>query len=437
MIISKYTRILSCNDGELIYNTKNGAQLFVKNDDELMNDVNFLKKGKLDDLKSEIIKNIFCVDEDTNELLTIVSNYYKNYFDPTYLSFIIMPNNTCNFLCKYCYQEHDKKLMDDSIVNDFISAIKKYHADIGIKKFYIEWFGGEPMMSYGIVKKITSSLSDFFEKNDIDYHFGMTTNGSLLSKNVVDFLFEHKFDFFQITIDGDKKNHNYYRPFINGDGSYDKIFENLKYMHSKQNVFDVAIRVNYNLETSNHLTELLEDIKNNLDNRFSIFYHPIGKWGGKNDATLDVVTGSMSNVALCEFSNEAVKRGIYPKLNIMHMNPFGLMCYASMPYFFTLGTDGMLRKCNEEDPNLDSFNIVGTIKGGELKFNINKWSRFILPGGDISIPKKCQECLYFPLCLGLNCPRDFFNGYHECPNSIDAFEDMLLVKLKAMSTRKD
>ena len=59
-------------------------------------------------------------------------------FDPTNLSFIIMPNNICNFRCKYCYQEHGKKVISDENIDKFIKAIKNYYYDHGLKDFYIE-----------------------------------------------------------------------------------------------------------------------------------------------------------------------------------------------------------------------------------------------------------------------------------------------------------
>lgn len=431
---SFYTIIQNFDSETLIYNTKNGIQVVLpKDDEELKSDLNILNIGtECDLIKNDIIKKAFCVEENIDEFDVIMTNYYKQMFDPTNLSFIIMPNNICNFKCIYCYQNHDEKIFSEETICNFINAIKDYNETVGIKKFYAEWFGGEPFMTYDILVRITDELSSYFEKNKISYHFGATTNGSLLSDKRIKYLLDHKFDYFQITLDGNEETHNKTRPFMNGKGTWKSICSNLKKMHERsEHDFHVAIRVNYNNETFEKITDLFEFIKNELDDRFSVFFHTIGKWGGKQDDLFDVIEPALEPYTTVMLMEQAVEYGIEPRTNYDFYNPFRRVCYASMPYHFTVGSDGKLRKCNEEDDKTDEFNIVGTIENGKIEIDLQKWSKFVLPGGSSSISQKCKECVYFPICFSQNCPKmRVLTGEDSCPHDLSVMAEVLMNKYR-------
>lgn len=102
----------------------------------------------------------------------------------------------------------------------------------------------------------------------------------MLTPNNIQFLLENKFNFFQITIDGSKENYNKNRPTIDGKGTWDLIFRNLKNLKAHNDKqFTVYLRVNYNYEVIENIDELLKKVTLELDERFLIFFHSIGKWG--------------------------------------------------------------------------------------------------------------------------------------------------------------
>ncbi|MDL2292791.1 SPASM domain-containing protein [Acholeplasma sp. OttesenSCG-928-E16] len=154
-----------------------------------------------------------------------------------------------------------------------------------------------------------------------------------------------------------------------------------------------------------------------------------GKWGGANDDKLNTLEGNMVSVVMKMFIDEAVKKKVVPLLNYLHLEPFGQVCYAGMPYFFTLGTDGLLRKCNEEDEKIDSFNVVGSILKGKLDIFHEKWSNFVLPYEKSFLDDKCSECKFLPICFGLNCPKTFVErGSRNCPEIFKIANEVLLGK---------
>lgn len=97
----------------------------------------------------------------------------------------------CNFKCRYCLQHQFKNVNQEELTfnNDIIEFIKK-HAD-KIKeydkdnKLQIQFFGGEPLVYYDIIKKIVYELKDY------NVCFSMITNGSLITDEVIDFLTEY------------------------------------------------------------------------------------------------------------------------------------------------------------------------------------------------------------------------------------------------------
>ena len=163
MELSRNTKIREDNEGYLIYKLKYGAQVFaLKN--EMNDDFNYLVNHHFDKITNKEIRKIFLYDSNMDEVAEVLATYYTTFFDSSYLSFILMPNNICNFNCIYCYQSHNKKFFSQDTIKNFIKAVKVYHFENGLKKFRIEWFGGEPMMSFDMIKKITLELKPFLKK---------------------------------------------------------------------------------------------------------------------------------------------------------------------------------------------------------------------------------------------------------------------------------
>ena len=60
-------------------------------------------------------------------------------------------------------------------------------------------------------------MNEFFEANSIVYKYCATTNGYLLTPNIIDQIFSVGLTNFQITVDGDEESHNKLRVLKNGN----------------------------------------------------------------------------------------------------------------------------------------------------------------------------------------------------------------------------
>lgn len=97
----------------------------------------------------------------------------------------------CNYSCEYCSQASfvpDATVTSDNDVDEFIEKLNdrldlQYCSDV-------EFWGGEPLLYWKKIKKLVPALK---ERCADGVEFNIVTNGSLLTREKVDFFKEHKF----------------------------------------------------------------------------------------------------------------------------------------------------------------------------------------------------------------------------------------------------
>ena len=104
---------------------------------------------------------------------------------------------------------------------------------------YISFYGGEPLLNFNLIEK----CAHYLRKKCSNIKFGLTTNGILLNKDVIAFLERNSF-VITISLDGPKELHDKYRIDVNGQGSYDKCYENFKKLYV---AFSDPHRININI----------------------------------------------------------------------------------------------------------------------------------------------------------------------------------------------
>ena len=145
----------------------------------------------------------------------------------------ILPTEECNFRCVYCYENFKIKKMDDKVIEGIKNLILARSKTL--KNLEINWFGGEPMLAYDVIKDIM----EYSKYLSIRYNFkltsSMTTNGSLLTIKKFKELYELYVRWFQISFDGDKDNHNKFRITREKTDTFDIIYNNILNLH-KSNI---------------------------------------------------------------------------------------------------------------------------------------------------------------------------------------------------------
>lgn len=125
----------------------------------------------------------------------------------------------CNLSCRYCYEscekedmtfENAKKIIDSELIADEKECFK------------IFFFGGEPFVSFSVLKQIYDYVEECYSGRIAKY--AITTNGTLVHGYIKQWLYERK-NRFEITLslDGTKEMHNKNRVTKTGNGSFDLI----------------------------------------------------------------------------------------------------------------------------------------------------------------------------------------------------------------------
>lgn len=134
-------------------------------------------------------------------------------------------SHDCNLRCEYCFaSEGDynsgRTLMSREVALkavDYLVANSK-----GRHNLEIDFFGGEPMMNFDVVKDVVAYGRQIEASTGKHFYFTITTNGTLLDKEKIDFINEYM-DNVVISIDGRKEVHDAVRHNQAGHGSHDKI----------------------------------------------------------------------------------------------------------------------------------------------------------------------------------------------------------------------
>jgi uncharacterized protein len=141
------------------------------------------------------------------------------------LNLTLFVTRNCNLKCSYCYEktsERDKGQMDFSTAQD---AITNYmERDDGLENVSIEFFGGEPLLAFPLIKEIVEWFYSHSWKKRA--YFGLQTNGTLLTPEIKEWLSKYaKKIIVGFSIDGCKEAHD-----LNRNNSYDLIFANIPFL---------------------------------------------------------------------------------------------------------------------------------------------------------------------------------------------------------------
>ncbi len=138
----------------------------------------------------------------------------------------------CNMACHYCiyhsgnidFREFGRRHMSWQVAELAIDYTLKNSG----KKVAVTFYGGEPLIEFKLLKHCV----DYTLKNgaDKDLTFSMTTNLTLMTAEIAEYLSTVPNFGVVCSIDGPKEIHDCRRGFKNGEGTYDKAINGLKHL---------------------------------------------------------------------------------------------------------------------------------------------------------------------------------------------------------------
>jgi uncharacterized protein len=106
----------------------------------------------------------------------------------TNLAFIV--TDDCNFNCSYCLQKKEKKYMEHTAIK---TAVDFFYPFLKGEKIYIVFYGGEPLLAYDKIEYAVKLLQEKNKTGNKNIEFLLTTNGSLITDEMLDFFYRQRF----------------------------------------------------------------------------------------------------------------------------------------------------------------------------------------------------------------------------------------------------
>lgn len=393
MKMSKYTTRLSVSDKSwLLYNAVTDKFVLYRKE------LDFDRQTDLDVLQNtskqfyeQLESGGIIIPDDKDETAEVVKKgleYCKN--DKEYY-LIINPTLNCNFRCWYCYEDHSgrKKMLPETVasVNKMIDRLCEKQQ---IEFLHLSFFGGEPLLYYlDTVKPVIEHVENLRNEHGLEYSIHFTTNGYLVTDHLLEDLRKvHAHVSFQITLDGNKEEHDKVRKSASGAGSYDRILTNIKKILEKG--FHVGLRLNYSSKNVASMGQVLKDIE------------PLSGYG-KSLLTIDFqrvwqdeaveATNELLQKTLADFRSKFQFVGDFFNRIDSYRNP----CYGDLENECVINYDGGIYKCTARDfteerriGNLLSDGSICLVNPNQIK--LRRCAKFN--------KQVCQSCRIFPLCGG-------------------------------------
>lgn len=392
MQLSRYIKVYPCEENPgsiLLFSTRKVSKILVKKETWRAME----KEGGLSPSNEALLLKLGILvhdrEEEKRDLLGLFDTL--NAMNPG-LNIMVVLNLDCNFACTYCYEGEmkGKRYMSDETADRLIDFIKENFPEQK-KSLLIDFYGGEPLLSIGLIKYISRALQPFTEARGAAYSFTLVTNGSLFTKRIAEELTPYGLTGVKITLDGPAETHNRCRPFKSGAGSFATIIGNMK---ETCDLVKIGIGGNFARDNHEKFPLLLDDlVEEGLtpDKIAMVKFDPVIKYPEGNLSPPDCTGGCTSinepwlSGVSAHLREEILKRGYHTK----KLMPITCMIESTASY--VVHFDGVIYKC-------PGFIGKTGYEAGDLRTGVSADTSAYKPG--IWKNEECSGCEYLPLCFG-------------------------------------
>ncbi len=162
------------------------------------------------------------------------------------ISTVVLNVNTgCNLSCTYCYKEDldvptkGRRMTFDTARKsiELLLAEGAMHARINVI-----FFGGEPLTNLPLIKQVVEYAEGRCRELGKQVDFSMTTNATMLTEEIVDYLDRHRFGI-SISMDGPQAVHDRRRITVSGQGTYAVVAAKSRMLLERYRSKPVGVRV--------------------------------------------------------------------------------------------------------------------------------------------------------------------------------------------------
>lgn len=184
--------------------------------------------------------------------ISVIEHFATPYIDSyisNYLSRIVLQvTRGCNMRCRYCGyasdsgfdRNHGSEKMDWVTAKKAIDFLREHselqdHVEVG-------FYGGEPFLNFKLIKEAVLYSEKVFAGKKLS--FGVTTNGTVINDDIINFVNEHNISVC-FSIDGPRKYHNKNRRYAHsGFGTFDDTINGFKRMVEGVDNYTTKISIN-------------------------------------------------------------------------------------------------------------------------------------------------------------------------------------------------
>lgn len=369
----------------------------------------------------EILKDKgIIVGESLDEIEQVKELRQKVDFNEDKFHLTINPTMNCNFKCWYCYESHIKNsILDNSTLEKIISFIENKVNEV--KVFHLSWFGGEPLLYYNRnVLPIIKQAHTKCKQKSVIFSCSFTTNGYLITDEMICDFKEFGVQNLQITLDGNEHEHDKVRYVHRNKGSYKTIVENI--FKLCKNGINVSVRINYTKDKLNSVSDIYDDLIQ-LDyfaRKFlKVDFHKVWQTEDTKSSREKVIK------LMDDFSIAGFKVGSI----ISNVDFVRNSCYADKKNHATINYDGNVFKCTARDFKIE--NREGIINSnGKIEWNEKYHKRL-----DSKFKNKpCLSCRLLPICNGGCSQQALEHSKEYCMYDFDEDRKTEVVKNKFLAT---
>lgn len=322
----------------------------------------------------------------------------------------IMPTFKCNFDCGYCFEKNCIEVVKRPSMGQRVEeSVIRYIAKQAPKKssISVDWYGGEPLMRFPQLRRMNDAIAKICHDCGTDYTVSVTTNGYLLSRQVVEYLRNFQVSHLQITLDGPPETHDSSRPLLTGGPTFERIVTNIS--RAVDAGIPVVVRVNVWRPNVNEVGRLYDILgSRGLKNRVTILLKAVLS-SPLNPCDEECFSPEEAGQNIMAIYKEAALKGwvVVPYVDTLQGHQF---CIVDSVGQIIVGPDGTLYKCGEQFTPQEQVGHLTT--DGELGLDGPRWSRWV--SKDPFIFPECQNCNILPICMG-GCSMKRFWRQQESP----------------------
>lgn len=165
----------------------------------------------------------------------------------------------CNMRCSYCFASSGdfgcgRELMPFETAKNAVDFLVKNSGTI--KNLEMDFFGGEPLMNWNVVKQTVNYARSLEKKHGKNFRFTLTTNGVLLDDEKIDFINKEIYDVV-LSLDGKKETNDKYRINRAGVGTYDTVVPKFKKLVSRRGNKSYYVRGTYTKDNLNFSDDVM------------------------------------------------------------------------------------------------------------------------------------------------------------------------------------